>query len=576
MKKRLRLARPPEGVLRELEQRLGVSPLLARLLANRGLTTAEAARSFLTPAAPDRLRPPSGLKDLEPALERLARAVRGREPILLFGDYDVDGVTAAVLLEGFLTACGARVARYLPHRIEDGYGLRPRHIREAARGRGIRLVVTVDCGSSSHAAIREAAAAGIEVIVTDHHAVGAELPPALAVINPRRPDCGAGLGHLAGVGVAFYLAVALRRRLREEGFWDGRPEPNLLAWSDLVALGTIADLAPLTAENRILTRIGLGRLARSPRPGLEALKAAAGLAADAGVSGEEAAFRLIPPLNAAGRLEHPQLAAELLTARDPAAAGRLARRLTELNRARRELERAVLAEAEAEIASRPDRLAGKTLVLARPGWHPGVIGIAAARLAERYARPVVLVALAGDRGRGSARSLPGIDLAACLGACRGHLEALGGHAQAAGLEIAAGRLEAFREAFEEAVASAGAEGALDPAWSVDAPLEIDDIAASTLAEIEALTPFGTGNPEPLFVAHEVEAVAATRLAQGHLRLRLRRAGSGERGRTLSAVWFRPDPRAAERGRFARLLYRLRAGRGHGPSPELLVEDADPG
>lgn len=575
MKKPLRLSRPPEGVVRELERRLGVSPLLARLLANRGLTSAEAAREFLAAPAPERLRPPGGLKDLEPALERLARAVLGGEPILLFGDYDVDGVTATVLLEGFLTACGARVARYLPHRIEDGYGLKPRHIREVARGRGIRLVVTVDCGSSSHAAIREAAAAGIEVIVTDHHAVDTELPPALAVINPRRPDCGAGLDHLAGVGVAFYLAVALRRRLREEGFWDGRPEPNLLAWSDLVALGTIADLAPLTAENRILTRIGLGRLTRPGRPGLEALKAAAGMAADAGVSGEEAAFRLIPPLNAAGRLEHPQLAAELLTARDPEAAGRLARRLTELNRARRDLERQVLAEAEAEIASRPERLAGNALVLARPGWHPGVIGIAAARLAERYARPVVLVALEGGRGRGSARSLPGIDLAACLGACRAHLEALGGHAQAAGLEIAAGRVEAFREAFEAAVASACEKEPLDRAWSVDAPLELDELEASTLAAIEALAPFGTGNPEPLFVARDVEVVASSRLAGGHRRLRLRRAGSGERGRTLSAVWFRPDPQADECGRLARLLYRLRAGRGGGGLPELLVVDADP-
>ncbi|MEJ5357629.1 MAG: single-stranded-DNA-specific exonuclease RecJ [Desulfobacterales bacterium] len=576
MKKRLLLARPPETALRELEGGLGLSPLLARLLVNRGISSCEAARDFLAPPAAERLRPPSGLQDLEPALERLSRAVRAGEEILVFGDYDVDGVTAGVTLEGFLAACGARVRLYLPHRIEDGYGLKPRHIREEACRRGIRLVVTVDSGSSSHAAVREAAARGVDVIVTDHHAVNGELPPALAVINPRRPDCPAGLGHLSGVGVAFYLAVALRRRLREKGFFVGRPEPNLLAWSDLVALGTIADAAPLAAENRILTRIGLARIVRSARPGLEALKAASGLSAEDLASGEEAAFRLIPPLNAAGRLEHPRLAAELLTARTAPDAERLARRLTALNRARRELERTVLAEAEAEIASRPELLAGHSLVLARTGWHPGVIGIAAARLAERFSRPVVLVALDGRRGRGSARSLPGIDLAACLSACGRHLEAAGGHAQAAGLEIDAARLPSFRAAFEEAVAASAAGEARETAWVVDAPLEIADIDGSTLQSLRALMPFGAGNPEPLFLARGVEVIASTPLSGGHRRLLVRSAGAGARRPPLPALWFHPDPRTADCRRFARLVYRLRSERPDGRRPELRVEDADPG
>ncbi len=576
MKKPLLFARPPERALRELEEGLGLSPLLARLLVNRGLTGCAAARDFLAPPAAGRLRPPSGLRDLEPALERLARAVRTGEPILVFGDYDVDGVTAGVTLQRFLAACGAPARLYLPHRLEEGYGLKPRHIREEACRRGIRLVVTVDSGSTSHAAIREAADRGVDVIVTDHHTVNGDLPPALAVINPRRPDCPAGLEHLAGVGVAFYLAVALRRRLREEGFFVARPEPNLLSWCDLVALGTIADAAPLAAENRILTRIGLDRIARSERPGLQALKAASGLAAEDLASGEEAAFRLIPPLNAAGRLDHPRLAAELLTAADASSAERLARRLTALNRARREIERAVLADAEAELASRPELLAGHGLVLARDGWHPGVIGIAAARLAQRYSRPVVLVALEGRRGRGSARSLAGIDLAACLTACGRHLEAVGGHAQAAGLEIDAARLPSFRAAFEEAVAAAAAGAAREAAWVVDAPLEIADIDEAALESLRALMPFGAGNPEPLFLARQVEVVASVRLSGGHRRLLLRSAGSGAARRPLPALWFHPDPAAADCRRFARLLYRLRPERANSGHPELRVEDADPG
>jgi len=381
MEKRWQIANAGGSAAAALKQALGCHPVIATLLVNRRLTSPEQADAFLH-ASIAHLRPPTGLKDLEKAVERTTRAVAAGETILLFGDYDVDGTTATAVLFEFLKACGARVTYYIPHRLNEGYGLQARHIADVAVPRRATLLITVDCGSNSHAAVEAARAAGIDVIITDHHHVSPPLPQAVAVINPKRPDCPGGLDRLAGVGVAFCLAVALRRRLREAGFWGERTEPNLRWLCDLVALGTIADMVPLLEENRILAKTGLEVIGSGRRPGLAALMEAAGIA-HRPMDSDDVAFRLAPRLNAAGRIDHAGLAVDLLTAERMEPARRLAQTLNQLNASRQEIERRIGENLEALIARQPELLKRQTLVLAHPEWHAGVIGIAASKMKVR-------------------------------------------------------------------------------------------------------------------------------------------------------------------------------------------------
>ncbi|MCU0563009.1 MAG: single-stranded-DNA-specific exonuclease RecJ [Desulfobacterales bacterium] len=571
MEKRWQMLTPDPALVRLLADALGCHPVTATLLANRGLQTPDQAQSFLSPAL-SRLRPPNDLAGLETAVKRIARALTAREPILVFGDYDVDGATATAVLVEVLSACGAQVSYYIPHRLNEGYGLQPRHVGEVMVPRGARLVITADCGIGSHDAVRAAAQAGIDVIVTDHHTVSGDLPPACAVVNPKRPDCPAGLGHLAGVGVAFCLALALRKHLREMGFWNHRPEPNLKSACDLVALGTIADMVPLVEENRILTRTGLELIRRGRRPGLSALLDAAGIP-DRPAEAEDVAFRLGPRLNAAGRIGHAGTAVELLTAASDDEARRIAQTLNALNAHRQEIERGILADIQDTLARRPELLSGRTLVMAHPGWHQGVIGIVASKVMELHYRPVVLISLRDGAGRGSARSIPGIDLYACLHACREHLEDLGGHLQAAGLQIAEERLPAFRRAFEDAVAARSTNRDFQPRLQIDAALELGDITPELIDQIEGLMPYGSGNPEPLFVAHDLIVTSSSWVAQHHRRMVLR-PSDGPADRSVRAIHFNADPRSGAMTRFERLAFKLRWNRWNGGhSPQLVVEAA---
>jgi single-stranded-DNA-specific exonuclease len=567
MEKQWQLRPTDPDLVHLLQEGLECHPVVAMLLAGRGMRTVDQAQSFLNPSV-SQLRPPTGLADLAPAVDRIARAVVAREPILIFGDYDVDGTTATALLLEFLGACGAEVSYYIPDRMSEGYGLQARHIAEVALPRSVRLVITADCGSGSHAAVRAAAEVGIDVIITDHHAIGAALPPALAVVNPKRPDCASGLGHLAGVGVVFQLALAVRKRLRDAGHWVGRDEPNLKSACDLVALGTVADLVPLLEENRILARTGLELIGRGRRPGLSVLLEAAGIP-DRPAESEDIAFRLGPRLNAAGRLAHAGLAVELLTARSEASARPIALRLNDLNAGRQEVERGILADIQATLAREPGLLTGRTLVMAHPEWHAGVIGIVASKVVELHYRPVVLISLREGSGRGSARSVPGIDLFACLQACREHLEDLGGHLQAAGLKITADRLPAFRAAFEAAVAARSTPADFQPRLPIDAVLELVDVSPELIDQLEMLTPYGSGNPEPLFAAHDVEVVSSGWVAQHHRRMVLRPA-AGPADRAFKAIQFHADPRTGERTRFDRVAYRLRWNRWNGGKSAQLV------
>ncbi|MFP4668096.1 MAG: single-stranded-DNA-specific exonuclease RecJ [Desulfobacterales bacterium] len=569
MGKAWNIREPDERIVRRLYRRLGCHPVTAAVLVNRGVDSESGAEIVFKPSLRN-IETLFRLKDLEKASSRIARAVEGREKILIFGDYDVDGITATAVLYQFLKHAGANVSFYIPHRIEEGYGLRPEHITELGETDVPALIVTVDCGSASHEAAVQAAEAGIDMIITDHHDIEA-LPPALAVVNPKRSDCSSGLEHLAGVGVAFALLMQLRKDLREKGFFVNGQEPNLKEVCDLVALGTVADVVPLIAENRIITRTGLEVMNASPRPGISALVGACGIKKPA-LNAEDIAFRLGPRLNAAGRMEHAELGVRLLITDDEEEAGFLADHVNSLNSKRQNTEAGILRRIEKYLEEWPGILEKKTLVLADEQWHQGVLGIVASRLAEKYCRPVVLFCANNGSWVGSARSLPGIDLYSCISACSGHLEAFGGHAMAAGLRAGSGQLESFIKEFESRIKSICPDSAFVPCLEIDCTVSFDMISENLADELAVLEPFGEKNPEPLFAAQDVEVVFSKVIGERHLRLMLRQPESKKK-QTFPAVWFNVDPEKQVPRRLEQVAFRLRWNYYNGRKDiQLVVEE----
>jgi single-stranded-DNA-specific exonuclease len=499
----------------QISSRHGLPPLIARLLLNRGLSDPEEVLAFLEPTL-DRLATPFGLPDLGAAADRLARAVRQREPIAVYGDYDADGLTATCLMTQFFQELGLPCFPYIPDRLEEGYGLNQTALEKLASK--ARLLVTVDCGVSDATEVAWAQDHGMEVIITDHHELPPELPPALAVVNPKRGGEAYPFEMLAGVGVALLLALAVRARLRDEGWFENHPEPNLKNYLDLVVLGTAADVVPVLGENRILVRQGLKVLEETRRPGLLALKEASGLNGKT-VTFRDLCFRLAPRLNAAGRLGQAQGALHLLLATDLGQARTQARILNDLNRRRQSLEQEVLKQALSLIRQegweqRP------VMVLGREGWHPGVLGIAAARLAEEFHRPVALVSLKDGLGKGSARSIEGYHLFQGLRACRQHLVKFGGHEAAAGFTVVEENLPALQEALEEAFWGQVGETRLRPTLRVDAAVDLFDLDKNFYKHLERLRPFGPGNPEPVFVCQTVECLTSRVVGERHLKVQL--------------------------------------------------------
>jgi len=485
-----------EAAAARLARELRLHPLAARVLASRGMGEPAAADRFLAPRLED-LPDPFSMRGMDRAVERVVRAVEAGERIACYGDYDVDGVTSTVLLAGFLGACGADVVTYTPHRLVEGYGLNAAAVGRLA-GQGVRLLVTLDCGITSVPEVDEARRLGVDVVVVDHHTVPVELPAAAAILNPHQPGCGYPSKHLAAVGVTFNLVVALRRRLRERGrFGPARPEPNLRQALDLVALGTVADVVPLVEVNRVLVRHGLAEIAGGRRPGLRALKRVAGVAAGAAVTAGQVGFRLAPRINAAGRLDDAGRGVRLLAAVDEASAAPLAEELDRENRARQEIEREMLEEALAD-AARLVEGGARGLVLARHGWHPGVVGIVAARVAERFHRPAVLVGIADGVGKGSGRSVEGFHLYDALAACSEHLTRFGGHRHAAGVTVAPEALDAFRRAFERHAAERMADEDLVPRTRIEGWVPGELLDERGASDLERLAPFGAGNAEPVF------------------------------------------------------------------------------
>ena len=557
-----------------IAQRLGLPEIVGRLLAGRGVGPEE-AESFLNPTLRQLLPDPARLCDMEVAAERLARATMAGEAIAVFGDYDVDGATSAALLARFFAAAGHPIRIYIPDRLKEGYGPNLPALL-TLRNEGVRIVITVDCGITAFEPLAAAAAAGLEVVVVDHHVAEPRLPAALAVVNPNRLDDDAGQAQLAAVGVAFLLAVAVNRSLRRAGWYAaGRAEPDLKRWLDLVALGTICDVVPLTGVNRALVAQGLKVMAGRGNVGLAALADVARIAEPPGCY--HAGFLLGPRVNAGGRVGEAGLGARLLTTEDPVEARELAVRLDAHNAERRQIEEAVQAEAIAQVES---RLAPGLVFAAAPAWHPGVIGIVASRLKERYGRPACVVALDGEIGKGSGRSVLGIDLGSAVIAARqaGLLINGGGHAMAAGFTVAAARVEALRDFLAERL-GAGLNGEPPkPILEVDGALQPGAATAELLRQVERLGPFGSGNAEPRFVLPAARLAAAEPVGEAHIRCVV----AGSDGARLKAIAFRSFGTDLGRallgaaGTALHLAGHLRANRWNGREEvQLLIEDAAP-
>lgn len=495
---------------------LNLPPAIARVLAARGIRDEAEADAFLNPRL-SALGDPFALPDLDRAVERIWRAVDAGERIAVFGDYDVDGVASAALATRLLRALGAHATPFLPLRLEEGYGLSIDALHRCIETVKPALIVTVDCGTGSVESVEEARRRGVDVIVTDHHHPGASRAPALALVNPKI-GADESLHALAGVGVAFKLCHGLIKAGRARGH-AAAARLDLRSYLDFVALGTIADIVPLIGENRILARHGLAQMNKTEHPGLAALIEVSGI--DGEIDAYEVGFRLGPRLNAAGRLGDAQRALDLLLGEPGCDAYGLARALDDANRERREIEERALTDAMAALEARFDPARDFGLVVGREGWHPGVIGIVASRLLQRFHRPVAVIALSEEGGRGSCRSIEGFDMMTGLAACANELSKYGGHTMAAGLELKPGRLAAFAEAFNASARRLLADRDLRPVQRIDAWLALDEVDDAMLAGLDRMRPFGVGNATPVWAARGVRLAEPPRaVGKGHLKMLL--------------------------------------------------------
>lgn len=517
-----------EASVRSLAARLNVSPVLAQILAARGMGSPEQAGAFLDPRLSG-LHDPERLSGAAAAADHIVDAVKSNRRITIYGDYDVDGVTATSLLWHCLQLAGAKVEYYVPHRLEEGYGLNCEALAKLHERDPAMLVVTVDCGIAS---VREAAFArelGLELIITDHHEQGPVLPEAIGLVHPRLPGGDYPFPDLCGVGVAFKLAWAICARLGDGKKASPRMREFLLSAVGLAAIGTVADVVPLLDENRVLVRYGLQSLCERSSVGLKALLKATGLLERDVLDAEDIGFTIAPRINAAGRLGQARLAVELLTTENAERAEMLAVYLEEQNKARQTVERRMFKQAKELVAAHPEWADQAALVLEHHDWHAGVIGIVASRVAEQFQKPTVLIAHPGgdQPGQGSARTYGRIDLHAGLLACAADLITFGGHRAAAGLRIVSGRVEPFREAFCRYVADNQRVENGDLELCIDAEVRLADLTLKAVTELERLGPFGRANPRPVLASTRVELVEPPRkMGEGdrHLDLRVRHYG----------------------------------------------------
>ncbi|MCA8913194.1 MAG: single-stranded-DNA-specific exonuclease RecJ [Planctomycetes bacterium] len=565
----------------------------ARTLINRGVRDPESAVNFLKPSS-TQLEDPFVFRHMERAVERVLHAVKQGEKILIQGDYDVDGSASAALLVRLFRLLNVDAEVSIPSRAEEGYGLNARIIRDAAKS-GVKLLITCDNGTTANNEIALANELGIDTIVTDHHTVGETLPEAFALMNPHIEDETVAFRDLCGAGVAFKLAWAVLQKSSNGSGLDDNYKDFLAGAQSLVALASIADVVPLVGENRVLTTFGLKLMPDSPNPGIRALMELAGL--DRVPTGTDVGFKLAPRLNAGGRLGRETLALELLTARSYGEAMDIARSMDSLNRERQSVDRALTKLAEQMVTEDITYEDDRVLVLGHDEFHPGVVGIVAARLTRRFNKPAVLVAMRGETGRGSGRSIPGFHLYNALNECSDLMERFGGHAQAAGLEITREKLGVLRRAVNECADKHIIQADYaTPTLDIDAHVRLSDIDLGGVRVLEAMEPFGQGNPEPVFMADEIEVVAPPRVVgrgTGHLSLMVRQLGSGryesigpknlfdepapklEPSGTFKAIGFGMGARVDEvqRGSKLRIAFtpKISTFRGH-PEVELELKD----
>jgi single-stranded-DNA-specific exonuclease len=513
--------------LRErISQGLGISPIVAQILVNRGIREMEQAREFLV-VSPANLLSPFLLNDMDRAVDRLLTAMEKGQKILIYGDYDVDGVSATSLFTLFFRSQGVEADRYIPDRMTEGYGLNVAAMA-TIRDRGASVIITADCGTTSFQEIEAARAYGMDVIITDHHEPAPELPRAYALLNPNRRDSVYPFKGLTGVGVAFKLAQGILMRKAGRAGTDGRtaalaPDfpPELYDYLDLVTLGTIADVAPIIGENRFFIKEGLQLLTRARRTGIAALKEVAG------VKGAEASvgmvgFSLAPRLNAAGRLSRADDGVQLLTTGDHEEAMDIARRLDRVNMERQKIEEQIRKEAREQVLQQRDVEKEGVIVLESSSWHPGVIGIVASKIAEEFFRPAVLIAVGPDGiGKGSARSIPAFHLYEALAECRPLLEGFGGHKYAAGLTIRSENIPALRTRLSEVARQTLKAEDFIPRLKVDMEVELGGISFALLKEMDLLSPFGVANPEPVLTSRGIDVTAPKIVGRGHLKMRAR-------------------------------------------------------
>lgn len=504
---------------------LGIGRPAARVLCSRGFGNESAARAFLQPSLAD-LHPCGGLRDMDKAIARLRRAISEREKILIYGDYDVDGTTSVVILKRAIELAGGAAEFHVPDRLRDGYGMRA-EVVEAAAARGCRLIVSVDTGIRASEVVRRAAALGLDVIITDHHLPEAELPPALAVLNPNRPDCNYPEKNLCGAGVAFKLVQALLCTLD----WPAQKQQRVLeSFLKLAAIATVADVVPLTGENRVIVKHGLAGLRSVTNPGLRALLDVAGIAPGTAPTASQVAFRVAPRANAAGRIENANLVIELFLTSDAGRARDLAAQLNTLNAERQQKEAEIIESILEQCAAAPIENSRMALVFCAPDWHRGVLGIVASRLVERFHRPVFVLSENAEDGlaSGSGRGIPRFHLLEALESMPHLFARFGGHMHAAGLTMHTRDLSEFQRLFHEYAATRLTANDLIPQLEIDACLELGEIHERAVRELMALGPFGCGNPEPLFAALNVEVAGpAVVWKEKHLRVPLR-----QNGRTL--------------------------------------------
>jgi len=512
-----------------LIRELGLHPLLSQILVSRNITTTEEARKFLHPSLVN-LHNPFLMKDMKEGVHRLIRAITLGQKIMVYGDYDADGVTSVVLLIKFLRDIRQKVDFYIPGRVDEGYGLNKNAI-DQMKDNGVNLIVTVDCGVSENDHIAYAKSKGIDTIILDHHEIPDSLPAAVATINPKQADCLFPFKHLSAVGIVFNFLIALRGQLRNEGFWEKRPYPNLKEYLDIVALGTIGDISPLIDENRIFAKFGLDLMTESPRIGIQALKEVCGIENQV-IDTEKASFCIIPRINAAGRIASAGDAVNLLLTEDINEARDIARKLDSFNQRRRIMEKEILDEIIELMNKKEDSDQLNSIVFASERWHPGVIGVVASKLVDRFCRPAIVISLKDGIGKGSGRSVSHFNIYRGLKKCESLLLTYGGHRFAAGISIREDDVDEFGRIFDEVIRQEMDSSDFIGETMIDSQCSLAEVTHDFMAEMDKLAPYGSRNPEPILCVRNASISTSSVVGNNHLWMRVNKDGTSR-----NSIWF---------------------------------------